>query len=231
MRRPFVPRAVLNEELVEPLVRRTLAHDPVTWPRVWLEISPVIEEVAGHWRVTSRLADRDDERRDIVVGVMARLCANDFERLALFHEVLLRRDGLARAWLVQVTTRSAIGHLRGHPENIGDDEWRWVEMEPLSDGDEELPVFHAGRADARGAPRLGVRRARARPDSSERRSAGGSSATKRARSPPCSGSPAPPRSRAFSATPSSACAAASAPDEKNRPVRGTNRRKNASSIP
>jgi DNA-directed RNA polymerase specialized sigma24 family protein len=139
---PRAVRASFDEDAIELLARRTLAGEPRAWRELWLAVDPAIEEMVGRWRLTGRLSEREDERRDIVVGVMERLAANDFERLRPFHEALVRRDGSGRAWLCVVARHAALNHTRRHAENLapGERERRWAEIVPLPDDlDEPLP--------------------------------------------------------------------------------------------
>jgi DNA-directed RNA polymerase specialized sigma24 family protein len=138
MNRRLVLRALFDENVIEPLVRRTLAGEARAWQGLWLAVDPAIEEMAGRFWVTGRLAEREDERRDVVIGVMERLQANDFERLGPFLGALVRRDGSARSWLSTVTRCSALNHARGHAENLGGRERRWAELVPLPDDIEDL---------------------------------------------------------------------------------------------
>jgi hypothetical protein len=137
-----VARRELDEDYLEPLVMSAIAGDLTAWAKVWLALDPLIEEIAGRRRVTSRLSGSKDERRNVVVNVMELLQADDFERLRLFHACLLRRDGSARAWLLVVTRRVAIDHARCHAEYLrGGVERRWVDLVPFSEElDEALPV-------------------------------------------------------------------------------------------
>jgi DNA-directed RNA polymerase specialized sigma24 family protein len=141
VRKRQLVRTLLEEGYLEPLVRRTLAGDAKAWGELWLAIDPVVEEIARRWRVMSRLADREDDCRNVVVRVMGRLRENGFERLALFHAVLLRREGAARAWLSALATRSALDYVTAHPERAGSAERPWVTVVPLPEGlEEQLPV-------------------------------------------------------------------------------------------
>jgi DNA-directed RNA polymerase specialized sigma24 family protein len=137
VRKQPVGPIVLDEDHLEPLVKRTLAGDKEAWPALWLAIDPLIEKIAGRWRVTRRPAAMEDERRNIVVRVMELLKANEYRRLSGLHEALLRRDGSARAWLLVVTRRVAITYARRHAERLaGEGERQWAELSEFS---EELP--------------------------------------------------------------------------------------------
>jgi hypothetical protein len=81
VRRHLVARVVLDEPVIESLVGRTLDGEKRARAELWLALSPVIEKIAGQWRVTGRLHDREDDRRDVFVRVMGRLEAKRFQRL------------------------------------------------------------------------------------------------------------------------------------------------------
>ncbi len=105
---------------------------------------PVIEKAAGRWRVMSRLFDREDDRRNVVVCVMGRLEAGGLARLRTFHELLGQRNGTAGQWLRVLVERAAIRYTEGHPDRLGsgteEDPRRWAETEPLPEepGEEAL---------------------------------------------------------------------------------------------
>lgn len=145
MRSHLSSRVQLTEDLLEPLVRGTLAGDRRAWSDLWCALDPFIEKIAGRYRATSRLSASEDERRNVVVRVMERLHADDCHRLQGLHEALLRRDGSFRPWLSTVTMNAAISYTREHPEHLGEhdsnDPGGWVNFEPLPDElDEQLPV-------------------------------------------------------------------------------------------
>lgn len=133
-----LPSTTLYEEQLEPLVRGTLAGEPRAWGKFWLAVDPTIERIAGRWRVTSRLAERADDRRDVVTLVMGRFREDEFSRLRAFHDVLLRRDGSFLSWLSVMTRRTALNHVDAHPEYLGegatDAERRWIDLLPLPKG-------------------------------------------------------------------------------------------------
>jgi DNA-directed RNA polymerase specialized sigma24 family protein len=139
--RHLVARVVLDEPVIEPLVGRTLDGEERARAKLWLTLSPVIEKIAGQWRVTGKLHDREDDRRDVVVGVMGRLEANGFQRLGVFHGLLQRRNGTASAWFRVLTIRSALRHTEAHPEYlgpaVGEGGSRWADLVPFSDEEEE----------------------------------------------------------------------------------------------
>jgi hypothetical protein len=134
----LVARIQLNDDDLEPLVRRTLAGDPVARHDLWVAVDPAIERIAGRFRFMSRLDERYDDCRNLAVGVVDRLYADDYRRLGLFHAVLLRREGTALAWLSAVTARLSLDHLEAHAENLGGRRRAFVHVVPLTEGLEEL---------------------------------------------------------------------------------------------
>ena len=116
MRSTIVARALLDEPVIEPLVAGTLDGQKRARDGLWLELWPVIEKIAGRWRVTGRISGRRDERRDIASLVMAELQADDFALLRQLQEDLRRRDGSFQRKLSTVAMHTAIDYTRGHSE-------------------------------------------------------------------------------------------------------------------
>jgi hypothetical protein len=120
VRRSPIARAVLTEEHLEDLVKRTRAGDERAWAEIWLALAPHVERIAGNWRVTSRLARSPDEVRDIVVRVMGELREDGFRLLGQLGERLAQRDGSYRRWFSTVAMNSALTYVRAHPHYLGD---------------------------------------------------------------------------------------------------------------
>jgi hypothetical protein len=141
VRSHLIQQIVRTEEAIEPLVERTIERDPGAWQALWRALDPRIEAIAGRWRVTGRLSSSWDERRDIVVRVMGRLRAHDFERLKMLHETLLPGEEAGWSWISRVTRRVALNHVRGHAEylgvGVGDGGGRWASLVPLPEGEED----------------------------------------------------------------------------------------------
>ncbi len=144
MRRHLVGRVVLDEPVMESLVGRTLGGEARARAELWLTLDPVIENIAGHWRITGRLHDREDDRREVFVRVMERLEANGLQRLGIFGGLLQRRNGTASAWFRTLTVRSALRHTETHPDHLGpaagEGGPRWADLVPFEDrSEEDLP--------------------------------------------------------------------------------------------
>jgi hypothetical protein len=127
----------IDEEVLAPIVARAIDGDVRAWHHTWLVLDPVIERIAGRRRVTSRLSDREDERRDVVVLVMGKLRENGDRLLRELHGCLQRRDGSFRRWFSTVVMNVGISFTRAHPERLGRaDDARWAEHVEVP---EELP--------------------------------------------------------------------------------------------
>jgi DNA-directed RNA polymerase specialized sigma24 family protein len=116
MRPHVLSRASWNDEEMDALLDRVIAGDDRAWKTLWLALDPEIERVAGRGRVTSRLAQRYDERRDIVVLVMDELRRDDFAVLRRLQTALRRGDGSFRATLTTIARNTAIDYTRAHAE-------------------------------------------------------------------------------------------------------------------
>src|SRR5882672_1615755 len=79
-----VPMA--EEEELETLVVEAAAEDEAAWQRLWAAIEPPLARIVAQPRFLGRLGQREDDRRNIVVAVMARLHADHFHRLRLYLE-------------------------------------------------------------------------------------------------------------------------------------------------
>ncbi len=137
-------RAASSERPLEPLVRRALAREPGAWEELWLALDPAIEDLAGRWRVTGRLAGCADAGRDIVVRVMGKLQADGFRRLSKLHAALCKGEDAGRAWIALTTRREALDHVREHAEYLGgaagEGGSRWAALVQLPDGvEDQLP--------------------------------------------------------------------------------------------
>ena len=131
-----------------PVVAMVLAHDPddlevlvaaaargdeAAWQRLWAAIEPHLVRQVARPSFLARLGQREDDRRNIVVEVMARLRAEGFRRLAGYVEARTRNPQLRfLTWLRVVTKRVGIDYLRGHPDYLPQrGAGAWVDAEPL----------------------------------------------------------------------------------------------------
>ena len=110
---------VQRDEAIEALVVASARNDPAAWQRLWAAIEPVLSRIIAQPRFLGRLGQREDDRRDIVVAVFARLRADKFKRLRLYLDA---KQGNPRlrflTWLRVVAKRVGIDHLRAHPDYV-----------------------------------------------------------------------------------------------------------------
>ena len=75
---------MVDELVMEDLVEAAAAQDEAAWQRLWAAIEPPLARIVAQPRFLGRLGQREDDRRNIVVAVMARLRADRFHRLQLY---------------------------------------------------------------------------------------------------------------------------------------------------
>jgi hypothetical protein len=128
----------VKRDRLEDLVDGTLGGSVDAWQALWLAVEPLLWDLTARFRLTSRLCRSEEDRRNIVLGVMERLHADDFRRLRRFRASLDesgdRRGGGFEPWLATMAARAAVSYLRAHPEYArGADHGRsrWVELEPM----------------------------------------------------------------------------------------------------
>jgi DNA-directed RNA polymerase specialized sigma24 family protein len=140
-------------------VARAAEGDAAAWRTLWEEVEPWLENTIGNPRFLGRVGQRDDDRSNIVVEVMARLHADGFHRLKLYVETRRTSPQLKfKTWLRVVAKRVGIDYLRGH-ENYrdrrrapdrGSAPGRWVEpgtLPPQSElPGERPPITNRGTA-------------------------------------------------------------------------------------
>jgi RNA polymerase sigma-70 factor (ECF subfamily) len=101
----------------EAMVARVLAGDESAWPRLWQAVEPRLYGMLRRPNLIGRLSQSEDDCRNIVVDVMARLRADGYGRLARFAEARAKKPALPfMAWLVVVAQRVAIDYMRAHDE-------------------------------------------------------------------------------------------------------------------
>jgi DNA-directed RNA polymerase specialized sigma24 family protein len=108
-----------GDDELEALVVAAAAGDGAAWQRLWSAVEPRLERVVAQPRFLGRLGQREDDRRNIVVDVMARLRGNDFDRLRLY--LAARRDNPQlrfMTWLRVVAKRVGIDYMRAHPDYV-----------------------------------------------------------------------------------------------------------------
>ena len=83
-----------DDQRIEALVARAADGDEPAWQELWALVEPRLTRVVAQPRFLGRLGQREDDRRNIVVDVMARLRTNDFDRLRLY--LASKRDNPVR---------------------------------------------------------------------------------------------------------------------------------------
>lgn len=127
-----------DADLVE-LVGRAAAGDEPAWQRLWAGVEPWLLKVVARPSFLGRLGQREDDRRGVVVEVMARLRARDFERLRRYLDARAENPQLAfLAWLRVVAKRVGIDYMRAHPDYVdrrreadASRPGRWIDVAPL----------------------------------------------------------------------------------------------------
>ncbi len=110
---------VADEDELEALVVATAASDESSWQKLWAAIEPPLSRIVAQPRFLGRLGQREDDRRNIVVAVMARLRADRFNRLNLYLDARRANPRLRFiSWLRVVAKRVGIDYLRAHPDYV-----------------------------------------------------------------------------------------------------------------
>jgi DNA-directed RNA polymerase specialized sigma24 family protein len=129
---------MVSDSDIETLVTAVIDGDELAWQRLWKALEPMLLRMLAQPQVFGRLSQREDDRRDVVVSVMARLRADDFHRLRLYGEAKRANADLRfTTWLRVVAKRVGIDHIRAHPEWVRRSEpdasapGRWVAPETL----------------------------------------------------------------------------------------------------
>lgn len=127
---------MVDEVKLEMLVERAANGDSAAWRAMWEDLEPWLLKVVGNPRFLGRLGQRQDDRSNIVVEVMARLHSDSFHRLKLYVDTRRSTPQLKfKTWLRVVTKRVGIDYLRGHENyldrrrdpNRGSAPGEWIE--------------------------------------------------------------------------------------------------------
>jgi DNA-directed RNA polymerase specialized sigma24 family protein len=108
-----------REERFRDLVTRTVAGDESARQALWVEAFPLICAKAATFRLASRLARSVDDRRDVAVDVLERLCAGGFVHLRDFLDDGGAGEGSFPKWLTTLASNATVSHVRAHPEHLG----------------------------------------------------------------------------------------------------------------
>jgi DNA-directed RNA polymerase specialized sigma24 family protein len=144
---------------LEALVVRAAGGDTAAWCELWEAVEPWLEKLVGNPRFLGRVGQREDDRSNILIEVMARLHADRFQRLLLYVETRSASPQLKfKPWLRVVAKRVGIDYLRGHQNYIdrrrdpqrGTAPGQWIEPGTLPSqsklGGERPPVTNRGTA-------------------------------------------------------------------------------------
>jgi DNA-directed RNA polymerase specialized sigma24 family protein len=131
---------------IDGLVGDTLGGDEAAWHKLWQAVEPKLYATLRRPNLLGRLSQSEDDCRNIVVDVMARLRADGYARLAQYAAARRDNPGLPFiGWLVVVAKRVAVDYLRAHeayvdrrhiPDASSPGKWREVVTLPP---DSQLP--------------------------------------------------------------------------------------------
>jgi DNA-directed RNA polymerase specialized sigma24 family protein len=108
-----------SDEEIERLVASAAAADDAAWHSLWAAIETPLSRIIAQPRFLGRLGQREDDRRNIVVAVMARLRADSFGRLRQYLDAKTQNPRLRfMSWLRVVAKRVGIDYLRSHPDYV-----------------------------------------------------------------------------------------------------------------
>ena len=89
-----------SELLLESLVEAAAAGDEQAWQRLWAAVEPRLIQIIAQPRFLGRLGQREDDRRNVVVDVLARLRADNFHRLRIYLDTRTTNPALKfMTWL------------------------------------------------------------------------------------------------------------------------------------
>lgn len=109
-----MPQPPLDE-----IVEAAAGGDEAAWQALWRAVEPDLRRMVAQPSFLGRISGREDDQRDIVVDVMARLRAGDFYRLK--HYLTARRENPSLqflTWLRVVAKRVGIDYIRAHPDYV-----------------------------------------------------------------------------------------------------------------
>lgn len=148
-----------EEDELDSWVATAAAGGERAWQKLWAAIEPDLSRVIAQPRFLGRLGQREEDRRNIIVAVMARLRADGFHRLQLYLQAKQGNPQLRFvSWLRVVAKRVGIDYLRGHQDYVrrhdkdASTPGRWVDAGTLPPASELVgerpPVTDLGTARA-----------------------------------------------------------------------------------
>ena len=109
----------MDDEELERLVTAAATQDEAAWQQLWAAVEQPLSRIVAQPRFLGRLGQREDDRRNIVLNVMARLRDNNFARLGMYLEARTSNPRLRfLSWLRVVAKRVGIDYLRAHPDYV-----------------------------------------------------------------------------------------------------------------
>src|SRR5262245_31760580 len=97
---------MMNDSDLEELVARAAAGEKAAWRALWEDVEPWLEKLVGNPRFLGRIGQREDDRSNIILEVMARLHADGFHRLELYVDTRRTNPQLKfKTWLRVVAKR------------------------------------------------------------------------------------------------------------------------------
>lgn len=104
---------------LERLVTTAALGDEDGWRDLWSHVEPRLAAVLRRRTFIRRAARPDDDARDVIVAVMARLRDQGFHRLKLYLAARRADPTLTfMRWLIVVAKRVAIDVMRAHPDYV-----------------------------------------------------------------------------------------------------------------
>jgi DNA-directed RNA polymerase specialized sigma24 family protein len=101
---------------LEVLVARAANGDETAWRELWMTVEPRLLRIIAQPRFLGPLGADEDDRRNVIVDVMAKLRGAGFARLRQYLEARAASPQLAfEPWLCVVAKRVGIDYLRAHP--------------------------------------------------------------------------------------------------------------------
>jgi DNA-directed RNA polymerase specialized sigma24 family protein len=148
-----------GDDELEAWVAAAADGDEPAWQKLWSAVEPELARAIAQPRFLGKLGQREEDRLNIVVAVMARLRADHFHRLHLYLEAKRSNPQLRFfSWLRVVAKRVGIDYLRGHQDYVrrhdkdASTPGRWVDAGTLPPASqlvgERPPVTNRGTARA-----------------------------------------------------------------------------------
>jgi len=108
-----------SEAELERLVASAAGGEDPAWHAFWRQLEPALTALVRRPSFMAHMSRNEDDRRDVVVAVMARLRADGYHRLQLYLAARRADPELTfMRWLAVVAKRVAIDCLRAHPDYV-----------------------------------------------------------------------------------------------------------------